>query len=365
MEKLTLETIEVAGSPTAMGTAVGEAFRERIQRFVEMRFAAVDGYCQDRGRAGAQGLLEVGERSAAIFAQWDPEGYAEHLGIAAGANVEALRLYTATNMTDMRDALLLSASSGAPLQKRPEEGCSSLLVPGVRTESGHALAGQTWDLNPPDVDYIVAIRRRPDAGPQTWSVTCTGCLSLMGINDAGLALGTTNIKVYGSQPGVGYLDILHRMLRTGSVQEASACLQEAPISGAHTYWLADPHRQREWEASPNGKFSRDPESEPMARTNHCLRPEHHEIRGEEPSPSSLARLNRIHGMLESGDVGVDRVKAVFGDRSDGVDSVNRYAEDDQGTATNAVFIAEPASRRAWACRGPADRGAWIELDFSS
>jgi len=363
MARMQLETIEVSGGPRALGEAVGEAFRDRIQRFVEMRFEAVDGYCQDRGRAGADGLLEIGRASAEIFEAWDPDGYAEHRGIAAGAGVEPLRLYTASNMTDVRDALLLGEASGPPLKKRGDEGCSSLMVPASHTVEGRALVGQTWDLNPPDVDYVVAIHRRPAEGPRTWSITCTGCLSLMGINEEGLALGTTNIKTYGSRPGVGYLDLLHRMIRAGSVDEASAILTQAPLAGAHTYWLSDPSVQVEWEASPNGSFSRRVEEEPLQRTNHCLTSQHISIRGEEATPSSRARFSRIGSLLAAGGIDVARLQEVFSDRSDGADSINRYAEDGQGTATNAVFIADAVERRAWACRGPADRGEWIDLGF--
>ena len=58
------------------------------------------------------------------------------------------------------------------------------------------------------------------------------------------------------------------------------------------------------------------------------------------------------------------VQALFSDRSDGINSINRYAEDLQATATNAVFIAVPARREAHACRGPADRGEWARLSFA-
>ena len=51
------------------------------------------------------------------------------------------------------------------------------------------------------------------------------------------------------------------------------------------------------------------------------------------------------------------------DRSDGVDSINRFAEDEQGTTTNACVIAVPARRELWACRGSADRGEWVRLRF--
>ena len=68
-------------------------------------------------------------------------------------------------------------------------------------------------------------------------------------------------------------------------------------------------------------------------------------------------------LLAPGAHSVETVKGIFSDRSAGVLSVNRYAEDEQGTATNAVFIAVPAERKAYACRGPADRGRWYTLAF--
>ena len=287
---------------------------------------------------------------------WDPMGIEEHRGIAEGAGVDAVALYTATNMTDLRDVLLLSAEADA-------EGCSAILIPADSTCDGAAIAGQTWDLNPPDVAYVVAIHRTPTEGLQTWSVTCGGCLSLMGLNEAGLAVGTTNIKTQGARPGVGYLGLLHRLLRETSASEAAAIVAAAPRSGAHTYWMADAHQQMEYEASPDRVVARDTADGPFCRTNHCLDPAHQAIEGEARSPSSAHRFERITELLAPGQHSVETVKAIFSDRSEGVLSVNRYAEDDQGTATNAVFIAVPAQRIAYACRGPANRGRWYTLSF--
>ncbi len=352
-----LERIEVAGTPAQMGQAQGEALRDRVRAFVAMRFEAVGRYFVDRGRPTVEGLLEVGGHSMEIAERWDPQGHAEHLGIAHGAGVDPVELYTATNMTDMRDAVLLDA----PVPE--EEGCTSVLVPGTHTTNGHPLAGQTWDLNPPDVEYIVAIHRRPVDGPRTWSVTCTGCLSLIGINEHGLSVGTTNIKCHGSRPGVGYLGVLHRALQARDVGAASAVVDSAPRAGAHTYWLADAETQLEWEASPDICVLRETTRGPLARTNHCIAPPLVARQGEPTSDSSRARLERIGATLGEGGLDVAGLRAAFADRSDGVLSVNRYPEDAQGTATNAVFIAAPAVRKAWACRGPGDRGAWIELAF--
>ena len=359
-----LEHIVVSGSPREMGRAQGEAFRDRIGPFMDMRLDAVRGYLRQRGYTGAwERILEVGKESFGLFEAWDPAGHSELVGIAEGAGVDPERLFTTTNMTDMRDAVLLAATSGPPLSPVADEGCSSLLVPAGHTAAGRPLVGQTWDLNPPDVDYVVAIHRKPEDAPEAWTVTCTGCLTLMGINAEGVATGTTNIKTYGSKPGVGYLSILHRVIRCRSVDEAVPLVQSAPHAGAHTYWIADAQRQVELEASPNAQVLRDASTGPVWRTNHCIADAHTTIEGEVVGESSKARYARLGELLDEGGHTLESLKVLFADRSGGVLSINRYPEDAQGTATNAVFIASPVDRKAWACRGPADRGEWIELGF--
>lgn len=354
---LTLPQYTFAGSPAEIGHALGETLRDQIQRFIQIRFNAVKGYAEARGWASVEGITDVGARCQQIYAQWDPAGYAEHVAIAEGAGVPALDLYIATNMTDVRDVLLISAGA-------EEEGCSSILLPGGKTAEGRPLVGQTWDLNPPDVDYIVGVHRKPTEGPETWSLTCTGCLTLIGMNSAGVAVGTTNIKVKGSRPGVCYLDILHRLIRAGSAAEAAALVPEAPRAGAHTYWIADATQQLEWEATPLGATRRDAGEAPLHRTNHCLVPANVAAQGEQPGESSFARFSRIDARLRQDDLTVEDLKGIFADRADGVHSVNRYPEDDQGTATNGVFIADPVQRELWACRGPADRGVWAHFKFN-
>ena len=360
-----LNTLHVAGTPQQMGQAQGEHWRDLIKEFIQVRFAAVDKYTRDRGRAtGADGLLDVGRASMALNAAWDPAGMAEHRGIAAGAGVDPLELYTITNMTDMRDALILAGPKQAKSPPADAEGCSSLVLPGNLTADGKPLAGQTWDLNPTDVAYVVGVKRSPIDGPQTWSVTCAGCLSLVGINEYGVSVGTTNVKTWGSRPGVGYLALLHRALHAPDAETAAKWLTEAPRAGAHTYWLVDEKAHIALEAGPERSFRRDASDAALCQTNHCLTPEHIAVQGEPGSDSSHARYARLETVTAQGGHTVESIKTLFADRSDGLLSINRYHEDEQGTATNAVFIAQPADRRAFACRGPADRGAWIELSFS-
>jgi len=270
--------------------------------------------------------------------------------------VDAIALYTAANMTDIRDAVVLAASSA-------EEGCSSLLVPANHSSSERILAGQTWDLNPQDIDYVVGIHRLPSDGVETWSVTLSGCPSLVGMNHHGRTVGTTNIKTWGSKPGICYMNILHRALTAPSWEKAAAVIANTPKAGAHTYWMADPNRAVEWEASPDAVISRTATEAPVCRTNHCIAEPVRKREWQSPSSSTTARLSRLKGVLAKGNHSVESLQTLFADRSDGVDSINRYPEDEQGTATNSVVIAIPENQELWACRGPSDRGRWQRLEF--
>lgn len=363
--KLALASVTLRGSPTQMGQQHGEALRSRIQEFVPMRFAATADFLAGLRLGSIHELVAVGRRCLQAYAEWHPEGYQEHCGIAQAAGVDPADLYTAANMTDIRDVLAFSRPVAHLGGLPPDaEGCSVALVSAGRGPQHHALVGQTWDLNPQDLDYVVAIHRLPDQGPETWSVTCTGCLSLVGMNHLGLAVGTTNIKTHGSRVGVGYMGVLHRMVNSQTFSEAAGACITAPRAAAHTYWLANAEQQIEWETTAWSAVERTALDGLLLRTNHCLVEDHARQEGEPASASSKARLQRMQERLGGAKtIELADLRALFADRSDGVDSLNRLPEDDQGTATNSVVLAIPALRELWACRGPADRGDWQRLAF--
>jgi isopenicillin-N N-acyltransferase-like protein len=328
-----------------------------IQSYVAQRLQAASRYLAERGGPQVAELLTAGAACMRVAQAWHEEGIEEHLAIAEAAGVDAAALYATTNMTDVRDVLLLPSPADT-------EGCSVLVVPPALSAGAALLAAQTWDLNPEDLPFVVAVHRLPEAGPETWSVTCSGALSLIGMNQHGLAVGTTNIKTRGSRPGAGYLSVLHRALSSVSRPEARTAVKGAPRAAGHTYWLADVEGAVELECSAERCEERELGQEPIARTNHCLSGPLRDLEGEQPTSSSYSRLERLKELAARGAHTVESLKALLADRSDGVDSVNRYAEDAQGTSTNACLIAVPAERELWACRGPADRGLWVKLPFS-
>lgn len=354
---LDLPQITVTGTPADMGRQQGEALRDRVRAFVDQRRVAARAYLAERGHKDTEALVHIGRKCLALLKTWDEPGWIEHHATAEGAGVDAVELYTYGNYTDVRDVLALPAAAA------DAEGCSATLLPPARTAYRSIVAAQTWDLNPTDLDYVVAVQRRPSTGHATWSITCAGCPSLIGMNDAGLAVGTTNIKTRGSRPGIPYLSLLHRMIRCTTLGEAATVLEKAHRAAAHTYWVADRHGAALWECTAHTAVRHDLHDVPVAQTNHCQVADHQRIEGEAPTVSSTKRLARLGQLMSQGCQDVESIKRAFADRHDGVDSINRFGEDGQGTSTNACIVAIPARRELHACRGSADRGTWVRLSF--
>jgi len=61
--------------------------------------------------------------------------------------------------------------------------------------------------------------------------------------------------------------------------------------------------------------------------------------------------------------GAAELVSLFGDRSDGLESVSRLPVDGTGVTSNACLVAEPTARRVRACRGLATRGRWLTFAF--
>lgn len=335
-----------------MGQSLGESLRATIEGLVERRRRSAAEYLAERGID--VDLAGLGADCLQVLRGWDPAGYDEHVGVAAGAGVDSALLYAMVNLTDIRDLACVPAQADA-------EGCTAAMVPGAKSATGAPLAGQTWDLVAGDVESIVAVHRTPDDAPRTWTVTVAGGPTLMGMNERGLAMGTTNIKVAGARVGVGYMSLLHKAVHLGDRREASECIVQGPRIAAHTYWFADPAGVLELECDAMACTMREGFDATLVRTNHCLADGRDDA--EVPAESSTARLACAEQWAGRETVSVDDMRGLFADRSNGVCSINRRHDDGEPTATNACVVADPAQRVLHACRGEADRGCWVELAF--
>lgn len=354
-----LPLFTVTGGPEEIGHQYGSLCRDTIHAFVSDRISAVEAYLSERGHADTSKLFDAGAQCLDLLRTYDPQGYREHHAIAEGAGVDPTRLFTTANMTDVRDIILLPDEP--PVLE--DEGCTVALLPPSKTQTGRSLQGQTWDLNGPDMKYVIALHQIPDDGPETWAVTCAGCQTLMGMNEHGVTVGTTNLKTRGARVGVPYLSVLHLALRQTSLEAASSIIENAPVAGSHSYWIGDENRSIEWERTPKAAYSRTTEDGAIVRSNHCLFEENSRLETD-LSPSTHARFDRMQKLLDQSDEHtLESLKGLFADRSDGRLSINRFAEDQSGATTNAVVAMSPADLEFLACRGNADKGVWTRLEF--
>jgi len=357
MSMLKLPQVRVEGTFAELGEGIGEALADDIAAMIDRRRAAAEAYFGLRGRGSFDDMAAAAGESLEILEGWDADGWCEHTATAAAAGVPSDVLYAAANYSDMRDLVTLDADA--------DEGCTSIAVPPAASRDGNILVGQTWDLHPLDVDSVIAVHRIPVDGNETWSVTVAGAPTLIGMNIHGIFAGTTNIKVAGVRPGVGYMSLLHRAIRCRDREEAAAVIQHAPRTAAHTFLLADVGGAIELECSATMTVRNDLDEEPIVRTNHCLAGPLDGADAEPPSSSSLRRLDRAGSLLSQRSLDMEAIKAIMSDREDGVDSICRHEEDGEPTATNACVIGEPARQCMLACRGPADRGEWVPLRFQT
>ncbi|PJE79509.1 hypothetical protein CI610_01515 [invertebrate metagenome] len=358
-----MEQFTFSGTAEAMGYAHGETLRDRIQALVNVRFAAAEKYFrEENAQVSIDALRATGRACWTLLEVWDPEGFIEHNAIASGANMDPADLYTATNYTDIRDALMLSGNC-------PDaEGCSAIMIPAGKTAEKGVLAAQTWDLNPEDIDYVVAIQNKPIKGPVRWNIQIVGSVSLMGMNSCGISVGTTNLKTWDSGIGLGYLSLIHRALRSNTPEEALHFIEKAPKSGSHSYWITNRNKGTRYEVTGFHYDKQLLDHQPMGWTNHCLTPEHQAMEYSTPSDSSLTRLTRLEQIFrqqntQGADFSVESLKKVLANREDGTESINRYPEDNSYAATNACMIADNRNKQLHACRGPANRGKWYTLSF--
>ncbi|MCA9688771.1 MAG: C45 family peptidase [Nannocystaceae bacterium] len=353
-----MRTLHFSGTPRAIGQAFGERCRDEIAEFYGLRVAnAIDQAKKHGGRdVGEEALLGVARACLEPTRAYHPEGFEELAGIAEGAGMTVEQILAMNGLTDLRDVLAWSGELEA------FGGCSSFVIEGGMTASGRALCGQSWDLATDNMPFVCVVHRRPEGGPETWSLTTVGCLTLIGINDAGIAVGTTNVRTVDARPGVTYLSILHKALAAREFDAAVAAVTEAHRAGAHYYYLVDGTGQiATLECSARAAARVELADGFHVHCNHCQVPKNALIEGSTPSASSHRRQARMTELIEAGRGRLDiaAMQAALADHENGEDAICRH--DYAGISSNGAVIMDPGAPAAVACHGPPCGAEWIDM----
>lgn len=353
-----MRMLSFAGSWSRMGEAFGESCRAEIAELYAARLRnAMTQARQYGGREVDEAMvLAVARACIEPTAAYHPDGFAELSGIARGADLPLEKILAMNGLTDLRDVL----AWGGDLEALG--GCSSFVVTREWTRDGKLLCGQTWDLATDNMPYVVGVHRKPEQGPQTWTLTTVGCLSLIGLNEAGIAIGTTNIRTTDARPGVTYLSLIHKALAQTTIDDAAAAIHSAARAGAHFYYLADAHgRALALECTPDHVDVTQIEIGAYVHTNHCLCAEHQAIEGDTPSASSHARQLRLESLIadDCSRADLDAAKRWLSDRENGVNAISRT--DFDGISSNGAVVMQPESGTIHVAHGPPHLAQWLDL----
>lgn len=344
-----------------MGLEQGRTVRDQIHDLSAERLRLTLLEMEIAGEKPDESLcLEIARGMLTIQEQWHPVVHAEFMGIAEGAGIDPARLLIGNGFTDFKDVAVKAA-------KGDVTECTSLFALSEATHTADPYAAQTWDMHATAEPFIIIVEREPDEGPRTLSLTTTGCLSLVGINEWGLAIGNNNLTPDDARPGVIYLAMIHAALQAPDFESAVAAITQAPRASGHHYYLIDTEghgvgiettatRHRIFEAK-EGLYG---------HANHyidrTLAPD------REPLPNSVARQDSIDRLLmeRKGAIDAEQIKEMLQHRGAHPDCICRHGDEtisggDPRRApgrTCAAAVLDPVARGFWAVWGPPDSGRW-------
>ena len=342
-----LEIIELAGSPEEMGRQHADACPEAARAMIEARIALVLSTMADEGAEVDRGrCLQVAADHLPVQERWAPDVHAEFTALAEGLDVTPAELLIGNGYTDYIDVLRAEVTEGA--------GCTCFIATGEATADGLTYVGQSWDMQAFAEPHMRVFRRRPGSGPEWVTLTTAGCLSLIGLNEAGIAIGNTNVSPIDARPGAIYLAMIHQALRSGEPAAARAAVTDAPRASGHYYYLADAEG-RAWgvETTAARHAFLDVPGGLLVHANHYHNADLGALSRIPAGENSLAREALLEGFLRPKVGSLTLEDMIAGVRlNEGSHPICRPRPDDPNTvSTCGAAIICPQRRTMWVAAG--------------
>jgi len=352
-----IRVIKLSGSPYDMGYAHGARFRAEIRRFTEERVRLCRSIEWTGRELPRDAVIALAEACVAEHQAFAPDLMEELQGIADATDLTLAELVINNGFTDFIDTIFNLGDIAIPAITPPlaADNCTAFMVPANRSASGQAYFGQTWDMHASATPYVILIQGQPDAAPDFLTFTVTGCVGMIGMNSAGIAVGVNNLMAADGQIGVTWPFVVRKVLQQEDLDDALACLTTAKLAGAHNYMLMDGNgRGYEVEAMSTTQHVHELDEEPISHTNHCLIQKNLDVARERPPASrnsSENRLRRARELLAKDAITIDDLMALTRDEA----AICTRPQPPTHVESCGAAIMRPASGDFWSVWGiPAD-----------
>lgn len=345
-----IRRLRLEGPPARRGTRHGAQFRHEIRHYATERLRlATNGSWAGR-RVTLSDALALAEKMLPAHERFDGELFEEMANMAAAAGISQAEAIIAGGFTDFVDVVRGQGGTGLV----EEDDCTAVLVP-RHAGDGVAYLAQTWDMHASATPYVLLLELQPDGGPRALVFTTTGCLGQIGMNDAGIAVGISNLSAMDGRVGVTWPFVVRKILAQRTLDDALACVFETELAGGRNFLLLDSNgKGYAVEAMPSCRVARLLADVPLVHTNHCLDEQTQRFEAARPADllaSSEARLAMAQQLLAFRPVTVERLVALMREPH----AICRRPEPPHFNESSGAAILCPERGDFWACWGiPAD-----------
>lgn len=337
-----IPVIDLSGTPSEIGTAHGEAQRERVRECAD-RF--ISWVCDGASIAlDEKSLWEKWKPQLAFSESVAPDLVEEMHGIARGSGVAFERVFLLNSMLDLVGFHYLPMTQNF--------GCTTFATV-TDAGSGRTLIGQTYDMPKFLRESLLILRIRPAEGPRQLIFTFAGIVGACGFNDAGVGLSINFLSPLDTGIGRLHSHVVRQILASDNLADALTSPAVPPRAGGAHYLVA--HEGGDIASlETTGKRMEMflPEGNSIGHTNHYLGTtlKNVELVRESSIGSSLARYAalqrhmRVHGNF----LDIDSLKELTRDHASHPRSICAHPPDtvlpQQATCTVAAIIQDLSER---------------------
>ncbi len=385
-----LRLLEVSGSPFEMGRQHAATYAQEIRELTEDRLQLSSNKNWTGKELSRQEVLALGEACLPYHEAYAPELMDELRGMSEVTGLDLTELVILNGFTDFIDTIYnvdlasleeLKGTQGnleelrgiqSSIQfpsvpttslKFPEDvpahpalaDCTAFIVSPDATAEGQGFLGQTWDMHETATPYVILLRGKPTQGLRFLTLTIIGCIGLIGMNEAGIAIGINNLVAGDGQVGVTWPFVVRQVLAQDNLDDALACIVEAHLAGGHNYLLVDVSgRGYNVEAMASHYHIQKVKTGALVHTNHCLISSNVAVeraRLPKSRASSETRLSRAEERLGVGQLTLDDLLALTRDHT-AVNGICVHPEEPFYLESCGAAIMRPATQEFWSVWGP-------------
>ena len=307
-----LKIVEVSGSHYEMGFQYGKACPE-IPDMLVMTYGLFG------GREKIQGFLDT-----------TIPVYLSHTEQYASEIVEEMRGMADGSGLAFEDILFLNITYEISVES-VMGGCTSFAAAGEVTANGKQLAGQNIDHIEHWTDYLILLKMKPADGPEVMAVTANGCLTLTGINSAGISVNMNLLRNNESMEpkgGVPTHVILRKILMSETLGEAIYAIASAEGRSPKNYLVTSVNEGIiDVETTMTDADIQYPENGILTHANH-FKAERFKSSDLAPVlvPDSYIRSQKMFHLMDEhrGNISVDLMKQFFQDHSNYPNAICRH-----------------------------------------